>query len=266
MTDGTDRASHVTNGPEEIMVETLASRALGVLASKRNSGTSLLSERFLDELEDSVRSMELGRRETVVRDMIEARIRREDIVDFYIPEVARRMGARWCEDGLSFADVTIGVSRLQGLLRDLCSDWFGSFEADPVAPGIMVVVLADEFHTLGSMVLCSQLARAGVSVKLVVGRSESELLASVAAGHFDAILISAAMGEKVVRLRKLVEKIRAASVNPTPIVIGGSIVTREADVKTKTGADCATTDAKEALRACGLSISPPGARRRATSE
>jgi methanogenic corrinoid protein MtbC1 len=79
-------------------------------------------------------------------------------------------------------------------------------------------------------------------------------------------LISAAQGERLATLRKLIEKIRAASVRPTPVVIGGSVVTRVTDIKTKTGADHATTDPKEALRACGLKISVPGARPRATSE
>lgn len=247
-------------------VETLASRALGVLASKRISAASLLSERFLDDLSAAVRSADGMRRRAVVRDMLDARIRAEDIADFYIPEVARRLGAAWCEDSVSFADVTIGVARLQGLLKEIGPQWADDRQTDPRAPGLLVVVLADEFHTLGAMVLCGQLARLGVSVKLAMGQSESDLLRTVAGGHFDAILISAAQGERLATLRKLVEKIRAASVRPTPVVIGGSVVTRVSDIKTQTGADHATTDPKEALRACGLKISVPGARPRATSE
>ncbi len=266
MTDGPDRAMRARSGADGGTVETLASRALGVLASKRISAASLLSERFLDELEEAVRSVEGGRRKAIVRAMTDAGIRPEDIVDFYIPEVARRMGERWCSDGLSFADVTIGSARLQGLLREIAGNWFEHRDTDADAPCVMIVVLTDEYHTLGSMVLASQLQRVGVSVKLMVGQSESQVLRSVAEGHFDAILISAAVGERLATLRKLVEKIRTNSSRATPIVIGGSIVTREAELKTKTGADHATTDPREALRSCGLRISHPGARRRATSE
>jgi methanogenic corrinoid protein MtbC1 len=267
MTDSMDRASRTRPGADAgATVETLASRALGVLASKRTSAASLLSERFLDELSDAVRSADGERRRAVVQDMLDARIRAEDITDFYIPEVARRLGAAWCEDGLSFADVTIGTARLQGLLKEIGSEWSDEARFDPDAPGLLVVVLADEFHTLGAMVLCGQLTRLGASVKLAMGQSEHELLRIVAGGHFDAILVSAAQGERLAPLRKLVEKIRAASVRPTPVVIGGSVVTRVTDIKIKTGADHATTDPREALRACGLRISVPGARRRATSE
>jgi MerR family transcriptional regulator, light-induced transcriptional regulator len=99
-----------------------------------------------------------------------------------------------------------------------------------------------------------------------MGQSESDGLRMVAAGQFDAIFISVAQGEHVAQLKKLVEKIRAASVRPVPVVIGGSVITRVADIKIKTGADHATTDPREALRACGIKSSVPGARQRATSE
>jgi methanogenic corrinoid protein MtbC1 len=267
MTDSIDRVTRARFAPDGgATVETLASRALGVLASKRLSAASLLSERFLDELSAAVRSADGMQSRAIVRDMMDARIRAEDIADFYIPEVARRLGAAWCEDGLSFADVTIGSARLQGLLKDIGSHWTDDRGLDPDAPAVLVVALADEFHTLGAMVLCGQLARMDVSVKLAMGHAESDLLRIVASGHFDAIFVSAAQGERLATLRKLIEKIRAASVRPTPVVIGGSVVTRVTDIKTQTGADHATTDPKEALRACGLKISVPGARPRATSE
>jgi methanogenic corrinoid protein MtbC1 len=267
MTDSTDRATRARTGAEVgSTVETLASRALGVLASKRVSAASLLSERFVDELSEAVRSDDPVRRLAVVRDMLDARIRPEDIGDFYIPEVARRLGAAWCEDHLSFADVTIGSARLQGLLKEVDATRVDSAQHDSDAPGLLVVVQADEFHTLGAMVMCGQLARLGVSVKLAMGQSESDILRIVAAGQFDAIFISVAQSERVAQLRRLVDKIRAAAVRPVPVVIGGSVVTRVADIKTKTGADHATTDPKEALRACGLKSSVKGARRRATSE
>jgi MerR family transcriptional regulator, light-induced transcriptional regulator len=267
MTDSTDRATRARTGAEVgSTVETLASRALGVLASKRVPAASLLSERFVDALSEAVRSNDPVRRLSVVRDMLDARIRLEDIADFYIPEVARRLGAAWCDDHMSFADVTIGSARLQSLLKEVDAAWLHGAPLEPDAPGLLVVVQAEEFHTLGAMVMCGQLARHGVSVKLAMGPSESEILRTVAAGQFDAIFLSVAQSEGVAQLRKLVDKIRAAAVRPTPVVIGGSVLARVADVKTKTGADHATTDVKEALRACGLKISVPGARRRATSE
>lgn len=267
MTDCTEGSVRTRPGTAtEAPVETLASRALGVLASKRVSAASLLSERFVDALGDAVRTGDGSARADVVRHMIAARIRREDIADFYIPEVARRLGAAWCEDSLSFAEVTIGVARLQGLLREIGSDWFSDARVEPDAPGILVIVLDDEFHTLGAMVLCAQLGRMGLSVRLLMGRNEMDVPDVVRAAQFDAVFISASQGNRLETLRKLVEKIRGAALRPTPVVIGGSIVTRVTDIKTRTGADHATTDAREALRACGLRISARGAQRHVASE
>lgn len=267
MTDSTERTVQTRSGAATgAPVETLASRALGVLASKRVSAASLLSEHFVDALSAAVRAGDGSARAGVVRDMIAARIRREDIADFYIPEVARRLGAAWCEDGLSFAEVTIGVARLQGLLREIGPDWFSEAHVEPDAPGVLVIVLDDEFHTLGAMVMCAQLGRMGLSVRLLMGRNETDVADVVTAGQFDAVFISASQGNRLETLRKLVEKIRSAALRSTPVVLGGSIVTRVTDIKTRTGADHATTDAREALRACGLRISARGAGRRVASE
>jgi MerR family transcriptional regulator, light-induced transcriptional regulator len=267
MTDSTDRATRDGSGAVG-GIDGRDARLAGARRARvqRVSAASLLSERFLDELSAAVRGQDPLRRHGVVREMLAARIRPEDITDFYIPEVARRLGAAWCDDGMSFADVTIGSARLQGLLKESGQGGATAHRTTPMRRGFWSWCMADEFHTLGAMVLCGQLARLGVSVKLSMGQSESDVLRMVAAGQFDAIFISVAQGEHVAQLKKLVEKIRAASVRPVPVVIGGSVVTRVDGHKDKTGADHATTDPREALRACGLKSSVPGARQRATSE
>jgi MerR family transcriptional regulator, light-induced transcriptional regulator len=105
-----------------------------------------------------------------------------------------------------------------------------------------------------------------VSVKLAMGRNDDEVADVVASAQFDAIFLSVAQGAQLAAVGKLVEKIRAASPRATPIVLGGSVVTRVTDARAQTGADHATTDAREALRACGLTVSASGARPRVTSE
>ena len=246
--------------------DTLASRALGATASKRVAAPSLLSERLLHDLAEAVRDGDGSGRAEVVREMLASGLRREDIADFYIPEVARRLGAAWCDDRASFADVSIGVARLQGLVRMIGPDWFSDAHLDPDAPCILAVVFAGESHTLGATLLGAQLGRLGMSVKIVMDRNEARVLDVVARGKFDAVFLSVSQELQLAAVKVLVKKIRAVAVKATPVVLGGSVVTRVTDAKTQTGADHATTDAREALRACGLTISTPGARRRTTSE
>lgn len=244
--------------------DTLASRALGLIASNRAGRPSLLSERLVDDLRRSVRSGDGSGRSDVVRDMLGAGLRREDIADFYIPEVARRLGAEWSEDTVSFAEVTIGVARLQGLLRTIGSDWFSDADLDPEAPCVLVVVPPDEFHTLGPTLFSAQLCRLGISVKLVMGRNEAQVVDVVGKGQFDAVFVSASQATQLATVGRLVKKIRAAAAQAVPIGLGGSVVTRVSDARAKTGADHAATDTRDALRACGLAA--PGARRRAVAE
>ncbi len=246
--------------------ETLASRALARLAARRGHPAALLSERLVENLAAAVCHADPERRAAVVADMRASGIRREDIADFYVPEVARRLGAAWCEDRTSFAEVTVGTARLQGLLREIGADWFRDAGASRDAACVLVAVRADEYHTLGALVLAAQLGRLGASVRLVMGRNDAQIVDVVASAQFDAIFLSASQATQLAPVGRLVKRIRTVSQRAAPVVLGGSVVTRVTDVKAQTGADHATTDARDALRACGLAASASGARPRVTSE
>jgi methanogenic corrinoid protein MtbC1 len=197
--------------------------------------------------------------------MQDARVRTHDVIDHYVPDAARRLGLDWHENRRSFADVTIGVARLQGLLRDLVAQMREDAVRDANAPGVAVVVMENETHTLGAMVLGQQLRRMGISVQLVIGQTEAEIMQSVAQDHFDAILVSVSRAECLASVRKLVEKLRNATVAPTPVVIGGLAVGDEGEIRVLTGADHVATDAKDAVQKCGLTTFHRGAGLRAST-
>ncbi|ARU02871.1 cobalamin B12-binding domain-containing protein [Yoonia vestfoldensis] len=190
----------------------------------------------------------------VLQDAITAGIARDDIADFYIPQLARDLGDDWCSDGLSFAAVTIGVSRLQAMLRELGPEWAGDQSANPAAPSIMLIVGQDVYHTLGAMVLSGQLRRKGLSVRLMLGAEPQELAQKLAKTSYDAVFISASSGESLESLRRIVYLVRSSSKTPMPIVIGGTVleVENHNDVTALTGADHATNVPSEALELCGL--------------
>ncbi|RVT82079.1 hypothetical protein DXV76_18080 [Rhodobacteraceae bacterium CCMM004] len=223
-----------------------------MLASRQSVRQHGLSERYLGALERAVRSPDTGARDAVVAEMLRAQIGRDDICDYYIPEVARRLGRAWCEDSVSFADVTIGSARLQALLRDIGGDHAAGLHQAPQGANVAVMVLADEYHTLGAMVLTGQLRRLGVSVRLMLGRPLTEIEAVVRDSAFDAVLVSVAHREELVSVRRAVTAIRAAGAATLPVVIGGGILETGAEVCAETGANFATSDVREALRLCGL--------------
>ena len=181
------------------------------------------------------------------------------------PEAARRLGEAWCSDGAGFADVTIATARLQRSLRMLAEAPRSRRPMGRAEASVLVAVIEGEYHTLGAMVLTEQMRRRGVSVRLLLGEGDATILDTVADGHFDAIFLSVAVAEKLAHVRDLVEKTRRVAQHGVPVVVGGAIGQFGPDIKTVTGADHVATDAREALRLCGLTISHHGADQRLTT-
>lgn len=259
MTDGQGPYGLKPEDSTENTVASLASRAIAVLASKRFHGRSPASETLILDLVDAARSGGETALNQAIAKLSRAGIPNEEIIDFYIPEAARRLGDDWCSDGLGFAEVTIGSARLQRAVRSLSAPPRYADTVGDAERSVLVVVMEDHFHTLGAMVLAEQLRRLGVSVRLLLGETERRVLHTVASGNFDAIFFSVAVVERLAGLRELVEKTRDVSPDPVPIVVGGAVGHLGTDVRKVTGADHTATDPREALRLCGLKVSTPAA-------
>jgi methanogenic corrinoid protein MtbC1 len=173
------------------------------------------------------------------------------VADDHIPAAARWIGEQWMQDEVSFAEVTISVSRLQTLLRCLGENPQTELSGGRREPGVLLLVSHDNDHTLGAMVLLGQLRRRGCSVRLLLGARPDTLSEKIAGMHFDAVMISAAQGNRMETLRRLVLAVRRAG-QDAPIVIGGSIVESEPELCRRTGADHAEKDLQRALKLCRL--------------
>ncbi len=190
----------------------------------------------------------------LARRMVADEVPAEYICDVYIPAVANRMGDDWCEDEMTFTNVTIGTSRLQFLLREIGpgkSDdlrWNSNGELSSV----LLLLSRDANHTLGVMVLASQLRRLGYSVKLSIGESTDAIIDLVQSSPFDAVFVSASMEDDLADLRDIVETIKNKANTPPPIILGGYIVEQGVDALQVTGVDMITNKLDEALSFCKL--------------
>lgn len=237
-----------------------AKAVLTVVAASGPSESDSRAAAFTDLMEiaslDNDRTILTG----VIARMRAGGIPAEEIADFYVPAVARKLGLGWCEDELGFASVTIGCARLQGLLRELGPEWRADAVADGDAPGILIVVGAGIYHTLGSMVLAGQMRRRGLSVRLLIGVEPDAVGPVMRQARFDAVMISASKTERMELLRRLVHAVKQSTPFPPPVVIGGGILEilpqDQADVRSMTGADFATSDLDEALALCGIRTMP----------
>jgi MerR family transcriptional regulator, light-induced transcriptional regulator len=181
-------------------------------------------------------------------DLRRARISDADLVDTYFPEVARYLGCAWVDDTAPFTDVSIGVARMQGMLRDLGKGWSSNALAEQSSATVLVVLPEGEQHSFGAMLLTGQLRRQGISVRLEVGTSREELRRLAHDRIFDCAMVSVACEEGIARCKEVVAALRQGSGGRLWIAVGGSLPERSADLHARTGADVVTSDPLQALQ------------------
>ncbi|MDE3078521.1 MAG: cobalamin B12-binding domain-containing protein [Paracoccaceae bacterium] len=168
-----------------------------------------------------------------------------EICDSVIPAAARRFGDRWLDDTLSFAGVTIGVSRLQVMLRELETELAEA--PDPNARHVAVVVPQGCQHTLGALALSGALRRQGQIVRLFLCEPNEEVVRQAAQFRPDVVMISAGSSSILNLASETISCLRKNHARATPIVIGGPAVVRHPDLARDVGADLATDLVAEAL-------------------
>ena len=174
------------------------------------------------------------------------------LADVYIPIAARRMGQAWHDDEMSWLDVSIGVGRMQSLLREIGTAWVADQAGDTGHGTVMMIVPDREQHTLGPLVATGQMRRYGVSVCLRIAPSFNELRSLMAARHFDGVMISIATKDKVESIAKTVQFLKTVMSKPTPIIVGGAVMSKVEDLASCTGADFSSNDIGAALEVMGL--------------
>jgi len=240
-----------------------ASQVVSMLAGRAPRSGSELREPLVEGL---IAASLSGTKDVFVDLLAEvrrSRISLAALADIYIPEAARRMGAGWHDDELSWMDVTLGVARMQSLLREIGSAWSAD-QAGDTGHGTVLLVLPDhEQHTLGPMVAMGQMRRYGVSVCLRIAPTFEELRNLMTSRHFDGVLISVATKDKLPSVAKTVQFLKTVMSGPCPIVVGGAVMSKVEDPASCTGADLSSNDIGAALEAIGLKFDASCVLRRA---
>lgn len=241
-----------TSGPRPTgPLETLASQVLHHVATDSRSVHEDVRQKQIAWICDAVATMDPERRERQLEALLSEGLSVDDFIDDRIPAAARALGQRWRDDTMSFADVTIAVSRLQAMLRDIPAthNMVRRVKTMGEAP-IAVIVPHGENHTLGAIVVTNQLRREGHAVRLMLGQSNYENAQEIVDHGAKIAMISASVGMQINTVQQLVETIRRLTKGRVPIAVGGSILTDNANVKARTGADVTSTNPREALSLC----------------
>ena len=156
---------------------------------------------------------------------------------------ARALGVLWEEDLCDFTDVTVGVGRLQQLLREL-SPAFGA-EVEHPADGRRILLLPapGEQHTLGASMVAEFFRRAGWDVVGGVGGSGLEPVQAVQREWFDILGLSAGHHARADWLRDCIATVRQVSRNRgIGVLVGGPLFSLEPEYGGGVGADAVVTE------------------------
>ena len=230
-----------------VLARTIAARLAARDAFPAWEASRVVDMGIVASLARAVISSEPSPFRSIENDLRRARISETDLVDSYFPAVARYLGCAWAEDRSPFTDVSIGVARMQAILRQVGRDWTSNLAARPDSATVLIILPAGEQHSFGVVVLAGQLRRQGISVRMEIGPSPAALASLVQQKTFDCAMISVGCEEKLDLTRKLVLALRAGSNGRLRVVVGGAVLERPVDVQGRTGADCVTNDPMLAL-------------------
>lgn len=172
----------------------------------------------------------------------------EGVITTVLSATARHLGVLWEQDRCTFVDVTVGLSRLQQLLRV----YGPAFEVSPtplVERGrVLLAVVPGEQHTFGLAVVEEFFRRAGWHVQSEFLPSKPILIEHVRTEWFDLVGLSASGEVSAAGVAAVVKAVRAASLNPSvKVMLGGNLFVSDPDLAVSLGADFGARDAAEAV-------------------
>jgi MerR family transcriptional regulator, light-induced transcriptional regulator len=223
------------------------------------SMTLPLREDLIDRMMHAVVNSDMTDFEALKPDLRRARISPIVFADRYLPEIARRLGKAWEDDRMTFAEVTMGASRLQAILRQIGA---GPFADDGAADDggwatLLLIVPQGQQHTLGAFVLLGQLRRRGISVCLRVGPTDDDLRALISQRSFDGAMVSLALPEQLEATCAMLRMLKQQTAGRLPVALGGAALLLASIKVPEDCADIVTNDLSTAITALGLGVAQP---------
>lgn len=167
-------------------------------------------------------------------------------IDLLAPS-ARYLGELWNEDLCAFSDVTIGLGRLQRILRELSAGFAGTTSRSDGGRTVLLMPSPGEQHTLGLVMVGEFFRRAGWSVSGGAWTAGLDAAALVKQEWFDVIGLSLGAEVHLQQLADAIAAVRQASCNRNiTVLVGGPLFGANPDLAKRVDADGMTIDGREA--------------------
>jgi methanogenic corrinoid protein MtbC1 len=180
--------------------------------------------------------------------LLDGGVRLERIYADLLAPVARLLGLYWSEDRCSFAEVTLGLSRLHRVVHELgrrCRDG-----AAPAASArhAFFAPSPGEQHTFGLAMLEELFRLAGWQTSSDHGATASTVVRKLTSELLDVVGFSVSCEESLLPLTNLITQTRKTSRNREIVVmVGGRYFTDHPDVAANIGADSVVCGGDDAV-------------------
>jgi methanogenic corrinoid protein MtbC1 len=166
------------------------------------------------------------------------------MMDLLAP-AARLLGGQWCDDRIDFVAVTLGLSRIQQVLRRL------RMPAPPHGESrgrVLLVPVPGEQHSFGLRLVEEMLRRDGWRVTVALAVSELDICTKISTENYDIIGFSISGTRLIPALGQTIRRVRAGSRNPLlRIMVGGVALAGGGVTAAEIGADAIVADARAAV-------------------
>jgi methanogenic corrinoid protein MtbC1 len=152
------------------------------------------------------------------------------MLDLMAP-AARMLGEDWIADRRGFAEVTLGLSRLQRLLRELTAS-HGRVPARPDSGRrILLATMPGEQHSFGVYMVEEFFRRAGWDVLLQAGTDADGLVKLVSTQPFCVIGLSLSRNDLIAPMQSVIDRLRQHSHNANvSIIVGGRVFAEDPEL------------------------------------
>lgn len=159
---------------------------------------------------------------------------------------ARLLGHLWTEDLCDFTDVTIGLGRLQRMMRELSPAFGTEVVHPPNGRRVLLVRAPGEQHSFGLSMVAEFFRRAGWEVASAGEGEPNDPVTAVRREWFDVVGFSAGSESRLEWLPACIAAVRRASCHrEIAVLVGGPLFTLRPQLARQVGADATTSDGSE---------------------
>lgn len=211
---------------------------------------------------DRFAGLTLNREAHQVLEVAESYLRRgmsvESLFIDLLAPTARRLGQGWDDDSLDFVDVTMGLWRIQEVLREIAARTPRIASNALMARSAVFAAMPGEQHTLGTAMVDECFARAGWNTHLMLEPSRGDLLDLVAQQSYDLIGLTVSCDSHIEHLPSLIVAVRNLSKNPgICVLIGGRVPNLNPALAAFVGADATALTATAAIAVAERLVTAP---------